>query len=273
MRRSIATRLGLVVLRGRQFRHYQDTWDQLQPAESGSLEAALFGLPHGQIAQIALRSRLIFLVIPKNANTAVRSWLNSLELGSSGLSSPRPTSGSVKSQADTAYADSRRATHTLAQVPSGLRASMKNSNMTVATVLRDPASRLLSCFLAHRADKRSPVYRSLPSSAWDSPETFLRKLSKGENLYRDGHWAPQHWQIASAVDHVSVWLRFENLRADLRDHFQAECEIAPFPRLEAHTGRTTQASSRLDELSEFARHAVEEIYSDDYALLRKLRPR
>ena len=264
MLKSIEHRLlaaaGLTVFHGAQYRFYKDTWDQLSPQRPDSLEAKLLQLPHGQIAQIGLKSGLCLLALPKNANTAMRIWLNTIERAYWGLN------GSDGSPIEGAYEGKNQWCHTAAQVPAGLRSRLSTSDVTVLIVVRNPFDRFLSCFRDKRQSPQSPVTRKLPSRAWNSPESLARHLERGNNLFKDGHWAPQSWLAQPLLNDVQFVVHTETLSFDLNQALPDLCKKFPPPSRSEHRGSRTDSVAVRNHLTPYTRLAVQSMFSEDFRL-------
>jgi len=251
----------LTVFRGPQFHFYKDTWDPLSAPNPDSFESRLLALPHGQIAQIALKSRLCLLAIPKNANTVMRIWTNQLERSQWDLASVRGAA-----PISNAYAPSSQWCHTVAQIPAGMRQSLSSEDFCTVMVIRNPFDRFVSCFRDKSASPQSTVTRKLPPRAWSSPEAFARHLDKKENLFRDGHWAPQSWQVWPLLGDINVLIRAETLSTDLSQFLPDACSRVPPPERHDHPGVTTGSLAVRNELSNYTQGAIRALFAEDFKL-------
>ena len=172
----------------------------------------------------------------------------------------------------------------------------KNSpNWTRTAILRDPKDRLLSAYLdkekaSHRTDMKIPsefkewccfrVPRVASSKVMTKDECFKHKFSFSEFIEiakscPNTHWYPQHKQVQN-WDYIDFPINFNDIANDTERMFKNVVNNAW-----NKFGKTFQNNSRhaSDSGSKFRKFytpklekIVEEMYRDDYILLKKLFP-
>ena len=143
------------------------------------------------------------------------------------------------------------------------------------TCVRDPHTRILSCFLHKIAAGDNPGYRAVPGFGERSSEAFARflgHLAEG-HLDDDRHWRPQVRLLYQPADRFTRICRLETLAADMagvlrdigRDPRAAEALAAPH-RIEVAAGsKLTSASGRTAEFhDDRTRALVRRLYAEDF---------
>jgi len=264
---AIETRLNLTVIAASRWKPYRDAWDRPDLGNSMSpLAHRINSLHHGQVAQIALASKLIYFAIPKSANSYMRRWVNSVEAELAWSRS------SAISEVLT-YDPSSQYCYTLAQLPGGVRNELSSGTFACFTVVREPGIRALSCFLdKRRQGTTSAITRKLPKRAWRDFGSFVEALARGENRYLDGHWAPQTWILKPVWSDLDAILRVEDMPFTL-DEFAQERHLPKVRVPGDQETHVTRAHHNWKRYVHAETHAMlSDIYAEDYLALHYARP-
>lgn len=255
--RRLDSSLPFALVPRRNWLPYRDAWVLGDDPSTWTPEIQrLASLPHMQIGQIALASRLVYLAVPKAANSFMRRWINSLEASKSmGLDVVIP--------AGETYAPEWQFCQTVGQISPGLKRHVQKPTFRFFTVVRDPYHRVASAYLdKRRLPDSDPVKAKLPAKAWTSLDAFVQELNKGNRLVSDGHWAPQSWLVGDAITDLDAVLRVENLEAEL-EQFNAEhggsCQVMPDHH--EHAMRSDLDSRRM---SAETRAVINHLYAQDF---------
>lgn len=130
------------------------------------------------------------------------------------------------------------------------------------TFVRDPAARVLSCYLDKIATPQEVYRKELATgmAPMSFPE-FLRRLDDG-HLLANAHWAPQTALLPSApLDYVG---RVETLQADLRFLAGRLFGIEDMAMVTKEAGRSNSAALLAQYCGPGERRLIERLYARDY---------
>ena len=134
--------------------------------------------------------------------------------------------------------------------------------------VRDPFSRVLSCYLDKMVDntwERNRLAPKLELSTDPIPTflEFLEAIKEQKDAERDIHWMTQDFMLQTGTINYNFIGRFENFRSE----FTQVCDslgISEFLDLKA-TAHATNANNRLREYyGEREKHLVTQIYERDF---------
>lgn len=141
------------------------------------------------------------------------------------------------------------------------------------TLVRNPLTRVLSCYLDRLQDEQSGAYKSMFRYINADPrkltfEQFLEVIDTQHPVKMDSHWRPQVFETYVEKLSYTTILRFENLPSDLvRLKELTRCNSeAIFGDLDINKSPSiTSASSKLNMYyTDKALGLAERIYADDF---------
>lgn len=258
----IQDRSNLMVVRRSRWVPYRDAWDRpdLHVAMTPEVER-LSSLFHGQMGVVGFSARVVYIAIPKSANSYMRRWINSVEA--------REWMGlEVDIDPQRTYEPDATFCHTVAQLPGGSRLQLSKPSFRYLTVVRHPFDRALSAYLdKSRGSVDSPINSKLSRQAWRSFPSFVEQLGKHDHVYRDGHWAPQAWLLKPVMGDLDRILQAEDLDRSLVE-LQMDWNLPPVKvRRDTPSHRTNAAQRQTEYFNEEVIQTLSELYAADLKLL------
>ena len=212
---------------------------------------------------ISLRNHYVYTAVGKAANSTVKHHIYELEYAG--------TRFKIKSIHD------RQSAPLLSpfQLPDDVMEEVFNSNRYYRfTVVRNPYSRLLSCYLDRIVPANSAPYRQLllmlgkPDGTIVSFAEFIGAICKQKPYDQNNHWRLQTSEICTAAIKYDFVGKQESFAADMTKVWSHIAPAAPIPNFagENKAPSVTSAGKRLGEYytSELI-DMVREAYSDDFA--------
>ena len=215
------------------------------------------------LTHISRRNHVVYLEVPKAGCTVIKSVLQWSETRGA-----KPLPGVSVHQRDASpLAAPLRDGFDLDEL-FGLE-----SSWLISTFVRNPFSRVLSCYLEKIAGAPRPGQRNLrvhnlglaPGETMSFRE-FLEAVAQQRPRKMDIHWAPQARLVGWGKIRPGFIGHFETLQTDVRRLVEITGISVPDDLLTRRTAHTTNARERLEEFYSDARCValVREIYAQDF---------